>query len=69
MYVPLPLFIMRRLVRQNPWLLAESGSTRRSAILVLGPLELEVETETILTAGQKAKLQAEADAGILFKRS
>jgi hypothetical protein len=63
------MFVVRRLVRQNPWLLAKNGFARRSATFVFGPLELELETETILTPSQKAKLQAEADAGTLFPRS
>lgn len=64
--LPLPLFLLRRLVRQNPWLLSDSGRVRRTASLNLGPIALDIEAEAVLPAAKKAKLQAEADAGTLF---
>lgn len=66
MHIPMPMFLLRRLVRENPWLLADNGFMRRSSKLMLGPLELELESETVLTPKQRARLQAEADAGKLF---
>lgn len=65
MYVPLPMFMLRRLLRQNPWLLAENGFRRRSTKLSFGPFEIEIESETVLTPRQRAQLQAEVDAGKL----
>jgi hypothetical protein len=63
----LPLFVLRHLVRQNPWLLSDTGSVRRSFTVSLGILELEVQSQTALRPKQKAKLQAEAAAGTLFR--
>jgi hypothetical protein len=66
MYIPLPMFVLRRIVRKNPWLLGENGFTRRTCTLDLGLCELEVEAEGVLGPKEKAKLQAEASAGKLF---
>jgi len=66
MYIPLPMFILRRIVRKNPWLLGQNGFTRRAHRLDLGICELELESEATLSPKQKARLQAEADAGKLF---
>ena len=63
MYLPLPMFMLRRLVRRYPWLLAEGGGVTRSRTLNLGPLELGVESGMKLAPRQRAKLLAEADAG------
>jgi hypothetical protein len=67
MYLPVPMFVLRRLVRQNPWLLSETGTVRRSFTVSLGILELEVQSHAARKPKQKAKLQAEAAAGTLFR--
>jgi len=64
--MPIPMFMLRKIVRQNPWLLADNGVVRETQTLVIGPLEIEIESSTELLPKQKAKLQAEADAGTLF---
>lgn len=67
MYIPLPLFVLRRLVRRHPWLLSDTGTVSRAVTLNLGPLKLEIQSQAALRAKQKAKLQAEAAAGTLFR--
>ncbi len=65
--LPLPMFVLRYIVRKNPWLLGEGFPTRRSTTLDLGLLHVEVDTEMELQPAQKAKLRAEAEAGTLFR--
>ena len=65
--VRLPMFLLRHIVRKNPWLLGEGFPTRRSANIDLGIFGLEIEGEIELLPEQKARLRAEADAGTLFK--
>ena len=68
MYLPLPMFVLRRIVRRNPWLLANDGVVRRAQKLdVLGVFDLEIESAATLSPKQKAILQAEASAGKLFR--
>lgn len=67
MYLPLPMFILRRIVRKNPWLLADNGFTSQSRVLSLGLFDIEIDAKASLDPKQKARLQAEADAGKLFK--
>ena len=68
MQFPLPMFVLRWIVRRNPWLLAHNGAVRRSRTLSLGFFEIEIENEMELLPEQRAKLQAEADAGTLFDK-
>ena len=68
MYLPLPMFVLRRIVRRNPWLLADEGVIRRGGKLdVFGVFALEMDTAATLSPKQKATLQAEARAGKLFR--
>lgn len=64
---PMPMFVLRHIVRKNPWLLGDGFPTRRSANIDLGIFGLEIESEMELLPEQKARLRAEADAGTLFK--
>jgi len=63
---PVPLFIVRWMVRRNPWLLSDHGSVARRSGLIIGPAAVDIETEMALRPAHKRKLQAEADAGTLF---
>jgi len=66
MDLPLPVFVLRFVVRRNPWLLGEGFSTRRSTTLDLGLWPMRIDAEMELLPSQKARLRAEADAGTLF---
>jgi hypothetical protein len=61
------MFVLRYIVRRNPWLLGEGFATRRGAALTLGPLQVDVSGEIELLPAQKARLIAEANAGTLFR--
>lgn len=63
---PLPLWILRHIVRENPWLVSDDGTVHRSAELRLGPVSVTTNAEGMLRPRAKARLQAEADAGTLF---
>jgi hypothetical protein len=65
--IPIPMFILRKLARQHPWLLADNGVVRDTSSISFGPLTVYVETETVIGGKSKAILQAEADAGTLFR--
>ena len=55
----LPLWVWRRLVKRNPWLLADQGKVTRSRTLEIGPLSIEVNSETALSPEKRARLLAE----------
>jgi hypothetical protein len=67
LFLPFPLWFIRMVVRRNPWLLAERGEVSRSHDLDLGICEISVATSVTLLPKHRARLQAEADAGTLFK--
>ena len=55
---------MRRLVRENPWILADK--VQNTVTVNLGVPGLSIETAISMTPETRAILQAEADAGTLF---
>jgi hypothetical protein len=57
---PLPIWLLRWLVRRNPWLLSDSGKVTRSRTLDLGLLDIDVTTAISLDPVKKARLLAEA---------
>lgn len=65
----MPLFILRRVVRCNPWLLADAGKISRNATLDLGIITVQVNGLMTLRPAQKAKLLVEREAGTLFPKS
>jgi hypothetical protein len=67
LHLPLPMFVLRRIVRKHPWLLADRGVVSRSQTITLVFFGMEIETAAELTPRQKARLQADADAGTLFR--
>ena len=62
MQIWLPLWILRRLARANPWLLSNSGEVKRSlSIPVLGLGTLEVRGTMSLSEKQRQRLLSEQD--------
>lgn len=62
MKIWLPLWILRRLARSNPWLLSQSGEVKRSlSIPVLGLGTLEVRGAMSLSEKQRQRLLSEQD--------
>jgi hypothetical protein len=55
----MPMFMLRRIVRENPWLLSESGNVRRNIKIPLGLFALEITARMQLLPKQKARLLAE----------
>ncbi|MBC9208897.1 hypothetical protein IBL26_18770 [Roseomonas aerophila] len=58
MRFPLPLWLLRRLVRRNPWLLSDSGQVTRGRKLDLGFMEVDIDTTLSLNPRRKAQLLA-----------
>jgi hypothetical protein len=53
--------LLRRIVRRNPWLLADDGQISRSQRLGLWLFDAEVSSAVSLLSEQKAKLLAERE--------
>lgn len=62
MDIKLPRWLLRKLVKRNPWLLSNAGNVRRALVLDLLLFELEIESDLSLDPKLKAQLQAERDA-------
>ncbi|PLR28082.1 hypothetical protein SGCZBJ_03465 [Caulobacter zeae] len=56
------MWLLRKLVKRNPWLLSNEGSVRRSLVLEILGFEFSVDSDLSLTPKEKALLQAERDA-------
>ena len=63
MRVPMPMFLLRRIVRENPWLMSEPGNVRRNIKIPLGLFFIEVDAKMQLLPKQKARLLAERGGG------
>ena len=63
MRIPMPMFLLRRIVRENPWLLSESGNVRRNIKIPLGLFAIEVTARVQLLPKQKARLLTEWGRG------
>lgn len=62
MQIWLPLWVLRRLTRANPWLLSNTGDVKRTLnIPVLGLGTLEVQATMSLSEKQRQRLLAERD--------
>ncbi len=62
MQIWLPLWVLRRLARANPWLLSTTGDVKRTLnIPVLGLETLEVRAAMSLSEKQRQRLLAERD--------
>lgn len=62
MQIWLPIWVLRRLARSNPWLLSNTGDVKRTLnIPVLGLGTLEVRASISLPEKQRRRLLAEQD--------
>ncbi|NGM51862.1 hypothetical protein G5B46_19810 [Caulobacter sp. 602-2] len=61
MDIKLPRWLLRKLVKRNPWLLSNEGNVRRALVLDFLLFELEIESDLSLDPKLKAQLQAERD--------
>lgn len=60
--LPLPFWLVRRIARRNPWLLADNGQVTRSGELDLGFVTVAVAGGVRLRPDQRERLLAERDA-------
>lgn len=60
--VPLPFWLVRRIARRNPWLLAENGQVTRSGELDLGIVTIAVAGGVRLRPDQRERLLTEQEA-------
>ena len=65
MNVKLPMCILRRIVRKNPWLLSTSGVVSRSLIVEILLWEITVDTSWELLPEERERLIAEREHGLL----
>lgn len=65
MNIKLPMCILRRIVRKNPWLLSTSGVVSRSLIVEVLLWEITVDTSWELLPEERERLIAERDRGLL----
>lgn len=61
MDIKLPRWLMRKIVRRNPWLLSDEGRVRRTVVLKVFGFELEFYGDFCLTPEEKDFFQAEAE--------
>jgi hypothetical protein len=57
-----PLWLLRRLVKRNPWLLASSGVVKQSLIVEFLFWEFTLDTEMELSSSERERLIAEREA-------
>ncbi|WP_419318596.1 hypothetical protein ACN2C7_17210 [Caulobacter sp. ErkDOM-E] len=62
MDIKLPRWLLRKIVRRNPWLLSDEGRVRRTVVLEVFGFELELYGDLSLTPEEKAFFQAETEA-------
>ena len=62
MDIKLPRWLLRKIVRRNPWLLSDEGRVRRTFVLEIFGFELELYGDLSLTPEEKAFFQAETEA-------
>lgn len=60
--LPLPFWLVRRIARRNPWLLAEGGRVARGGELDLGIVTVAVSGDVRLRPDQRERLLAEREA-------
>jgi hypothetical protein len=64
--LPIPFWILRRIVRRNRWLLSDTGDVNRNVVIDLGLFEFEMTGTMTLLPKQREKLLAEHEAGTLL---
>lgn len=61
MDIKLPRWLLRKIVRRNPWLLSDEGRVRRTIVVEVFGFECELYGDFGLTPEEKAFFQAEAE--------
>lgn len=65
MDIKLPLWVLRRIVRKNPWLLSTSGVVSRSLTIDVFFGEIEISGSWQLLDDDRQRLIKERDQGLL----
>lgn len=65
MNIKLPMWVLRRIVRKNPWLLSTSGVVSRSLTVDVLLWEITVDSSWELLPEERERLIAERDQGLL----
>lgn len=65
MNIWLPLWVLRRLVRRNPWLLSTTGTVSRSLVLDVFLWEMTIDTSWELRPDVRKRLIMEREQGLL----
>lgn len=65
MNIKLPMWLLRRIVRKNPWLLSTSGVVSRSLIIEVLLWEITVDSSWELLPEERERLIVERDQGLL----
>lgn len=65
MDIRLPFWIVRRLARRNPWLLATNGTVSRSMVIDFFWWECTIDTTYALSEKERLRLIEERDLGKL----
>ena len=61
MDIKVPFWLLRRLVKRNPWLLSATGAVSRSLVLEFLFWEFTLDTTLELTAAERERLLKERD--------
>lgn len=61
MNIRLPLWVLRRIVRRNPWLLSTTGTVSRSLVLDVFLWEMTIDTSWELLPDVRKRLIMERD--------
>ena len=65
MNIRLPLWVLRRFVRRNPWLLSTAGTVSRSLVLDVFLWEMTIDTSWELLPDVRKRLIMERDQALL----
>ena len=61
MNIKLPMFVLRRVVRKNPWLLSTSGVVRRALTIEFFLWEITIDSSWELLPEEREQLLKERD--------
>jgi hypothetical protein len=64
MNVPLPMWVLRRIVRRNPWLLSSGGAVSRPLTFEVFGWELTIDTAWRLLDAERERLIEERDVAL-----
>lgn len=65
MNIRLPIWVLRRIVRKNPWLLSASGTVSRSVAIDFFLWELTLDSSWELHPEEREQLLREREQGLL----